>query len=187
MKRVFPVKADQVQAIRKSIHVGMFADRNEFLLLLLLNTALRISDALLITVGMVRDKEYLEIIEMKTKKHKHFPMNGFLKETINIYTKDMDDEDYLFQSKDRDKDGNRRPISRVQAHRIFKEATEKLGIKNVAAHSWRKSYARGLYEKTGDLSLIMRLLNHSSQEMTLRYLHLTDEEDEARIMDFSLF
>jgi len=187
MRRVAPITAKQVELVRESIHVGMFADRNEFMFLLLLNTALRISDALTITVKMVKDQDYLDIVEKKTGKAKHFAMNNDLKNTISDYVKDMDDSDFLFQSKDRDKDGNRRAISRIQASRIFKEATLKVGIKNANCHSWRKSYARGLYEKTGDLSLIMRLLNHSSIEMTLRYLHLTDEEDEKRIMNFSLF
>ena len=187
MKKVYPVEPNQIANIRKSIHHETFGDRNEFLLLLLLNTALRISDALGITVGMVRDKEYLDIVEKKTGKHKHFPMNGFLKDTINEYTKDMEDDDFLFEARDKDKNGNSRAISRQQAHRIFKEATESIGIKNCAAHSWRKSYARGLYEKTKDLSLIMRLLNHSSEAMTLKYLHLTEERDNERIMDFSLF
>jgi len=187
MQRVSPINSNQVESIRASIHVGAFADRNEFMLLLLLNTALRISDALSITVKMVRNKDYLDIVEMKTDKAKHFPMNKDLKEAINTYTKDMEEEDFLFQSRDRDKNGNRKPISRVQAFKILKECSAKIGIPNFSPHGARKAYARGLYEKTGDLSLIMRLLNHSSQEMTLHYLHLQDEEDEARIMDFSLF
>ena len=187
MKRVYPIQPDQVKLIRTSINHGAFGDRNEFMLLFLLNTALRISDALTVTVGMVRDREEIELIEGKTKKHKKFPMNADLQNAINEYTKDLDKNDFLFQSRDLDENGNHKAISRVQAHRIFKQATEKVGLKNVAAHSWRKSYARGLYEKTKDLSLIMRLLNHSSEAMTLNYLHLTEEKDNARIMDFSLF
>lgn len=186
MKRVYPIEQDQVKLIRESIHVGEFGDRNEFMFLFMMNTALRISDVLKITVGMVRGKEYLELIEGKTKKYKKFTINSFLRQLINDYTKDMDDEDYLFQSKKFDENGNRKSISRIHASRILSEAAEKIGIKDFNCHSCRKTYARLIYEKTGDISFVMRLLNHSSEAMTLNYLHLTEEKDNERIMDFSL-
>ena len=185
MRRVYPIEQDQVKLIRESINVGTFGDRNEFLFLFMVNTALRISDILKIKVGMVRGKEYLELVEQKTDKYKKFTMNSFLKNLINKHTKGMQNDDYLFQSR-KSKNGESKPISRMQAHRILKDATEKIGIKDFAAHSCRKTYARLIYEKTGDISFVMRLLNHSSEAMTLNYLHLTEEKDNERIMDFSL-
>lgn len=185
MNRVYPLTQDQIKSIRKTINVGKHGKRNEFLFLLLLNTALRISDALSIKVNMVRNKEYLELIEQKTHKPKKFIMNAYLKEIIAEYTKDMNDNDYLFPSQKPDKHGEYK-ISRQQAHKIFKDATLKIGIDTCAAHSLRKTYARLIYEKTGDIAFVMRLLNHSSEAMTLNYLHLTEEADNERIMDFSL-
>jgi integrase len=186
MQRVNPVKADQIKLIRDSIRVGIRGSRNEFLFLFLMNTALRISDALTLKVSMVRNKEFLELIEQKTGKSKIFAINGFLQQIIFEYTKDMDDNDYLFVSQKLDENNNPKPISRSQAWEILSSAAKKIGIKKFACHSARKTYARLIYEKTKDLSFVMRLLNHSSEKITLRYLHLTEEADNARIMDFSL-
>lgn len=185
MNRVYPLDQTQIKSIREAINVGKYGKRNEFLFLLLINTALRIGDALKITVGMVKDKEYLELVEQKTGKSKRFIMNTFLKEIIADYIKDMQDDEYLFQGQKLNKHGNYK-LSRVQAYRIFKDATEKIGIDNIGCHSMRKTYARLIYEKTGDIAFVMRLLNHSSEAVTLRYLHLTEEKDNKRIMDFSL-
>lgn len=186
MNRVYPIEQDQVKLIRQSINVGTYGGRNEFLFLFMVNTALRISDVLKIKVNMVRDMEFLEIIEQKTSKSKKFPINTFLRQIIDEYTKDMDDEDYLFESRKLNKDGESKPISRVQASHILSQAAIKIGIKGFASHSCRKTYARLIYEKTGDISFVMRLLNHSSERMTLNYLHLTEEKDNELIMDFSL-
>jgi len=186
MKKVYPIEQDQIKLVRSVINDGNFGDRNEFLFLFLLNTALRIGDALKVKVGMVRDKEYLEIIEQKTGKTKKFKMSSFLKQTINEYTKDMSSGEYLFQSRKHDIKGGNKAISRIHAHRIFKDAADKIDIKNFGCHSARKTYARLIYEKTNDISFVMRLLNHSSEAMTLKYLHLTEEKDDRLIMDFSL-
>jgi integrase len=187
MNRVNPIDKDQVRLIRESISLGRRGSRNEFLFLFLINTTLRISDALGIKVGMVRDKDFLEIIEQKTKKKKKFPLNEPLQEIINEYTKDMKNEDYLFQSQKLDKNGSPKPISREQAWAILSNAAKRIGINKFSNHSCRKTYARLIYEKTKDISFVMRLLNHSSEAMTLHYLHLTDEKDNERIMNFSLF
>jgi integrase len=187
MKRVNPIKADQIKLIRESINVGTKGSRNEFLLLFLMNTALRISDALQVKVGMVRGKEFLELTEQKTNKEKVFALNDLLQQVISEYTKNMDDNDYLFPSQKLDKNNNPKPISREQAWNILSSAASEIGIEKFGCHSARKTYARLIFEKTKDISFVMRLLNHSSEEITLKYLHLTQEADNARIMDFSLF
>lgn len=186
MHKVYPITQEQVKLIRESINVGKHGKRNEFMFLLLTNTALRISDALSIKVGMVRDKNYLELIEQKTGKPKKFILNSFLKEIITEYVKGMNDEDYLFASQKLNKDGEYK-LSRQQAYGILKEAAKAIGVNGFANHSCRKTYARLIYEKTGDIAFVMRLLNHSSEAVTLKYLHLTEEADNERIMDFSLF
>lgn len=186
MKKVYPIEKDQVKLIRESINVGTYGSRNEFMFLFMMNTALRVSDIIKIKVGMVRNQEYLELIEQKTEKQKKFIMNSFLKNIVNEYTKNMNDDDYLFQSRKSDKYGESKPISRMQVSRILSESANKIGIKGFNCHSCRKTYARLIYEKTGDIAFVMRLLNHSNERMTLNYLHLTEEKDNELIMDFSL-
>ena len=186
MKRVYPIEKDQVKLMRESINTGIFGDRNEFMFLFMMNTALRISDVLKVKVGMVRNKDFLELTEQKTSKSKKFSMHSFLKQIVNDYTKDMNEDDYLFQSRKSNKNGESKPISRIQASKILSDASSKIGINGFNCHSCRKTYARLIYEKTGDIAFVMRLLNHSSEASTLNYLHLTEEKDNELIMDFSL-
>jgi PHP family Zn ribbon phosphoesterase len=67
-----------LKEIREVLNAGVNGKRNEFLFLLLMNTALRISDALTLKVSMVKGKDYLELKEKKTGKPKKFIMNAFL-------------------------------------------------------------------------------------------------------------
>ncbi len=186
MQKVYPVEASQIKPIRESISAGRKGNRNEMLFLFLANTALRISDVLNVKVGMVKNKEFIELIEQKTEKYKEFALNKDLQQALNEYTKDMDDDQYLFPSQKANRDGEYK-LSREQAWKILSDAAREIGIKKFGCHSARKTYARLIYEETKDISFVMRLLNHSSEKMTLKYLHLTEEKDNERIMNFSLF
>lgn len=48
----------------------------------------------------------------------------------------------------------------------------------IGAHSLRKIFARNLYFSSGkDIALLMRTIGHSSVEMSLRYIGITNEEE----------
>ena len=54
----------------------------------------------------------------------------------------------------------------------------------LGSHSLRKTFARGLYNITKDIALLMQAIGHSSPEMSLRYIGLgqTDQDDAAKKM-----
>lgn len=73
-------------------------------------------------------------------------------------------------------------ITRQACWKVFKTITDvmaKLGESvKVACHSMRKTFARHLYESTGkNIGLVMKIIGHSSQEMTLIYLGISGEEE----------
>lgn len=58
-----------------------------------------------------------------------------------------------------------------------------LGIDYLGTHTMRKTGAYRVYTQTKyNIGLVMRLLNHSSEEMTLRYLGL-DQISRETILD----
>ena len=131
------------------------------------NTSLRISDILPIQVKDVQgDKLYLK--EKKTGKRQEIALNKGITDILEGYIKNMKPDDYLFRSRQ----GGNKPISRQRASQIIKEAVKSVGLspERISCHSMRKSRALRIYKQTGDIALVMKMLNHSSQSVTLRYL-----------------
>ena len=156
--------------------------RDYMLFVLGINTGLRISDLLQLTVADVRDKTHVTITEGKTEKTKRFFLNPQMREEIASYIQGMDDHEYLFQSQK----GDNKPISRVQAYRVLNKAAREVGLDEVGTHSLRKTFGYWHYREFGDVAYLQQLLNHSSQSVTLRYIGIAQEESDKRMEDFFL-
>lgn len=146
-----------------------------------LNTGLRISDILPLKVKDVYNnnmqfREYLVLKEMKTGKEKKIKLNKSIRKAILEYIQNhnLGYENYLFPSSK----GNH--IGRVQAYRVLKEASVIIGIENFGTHSLRKTWGYWTYKMSKyNIGLIMDTFNHSSQNITLRYIGVSqDQKDE---------
>ena len=151
----------------------------DFLLFTLgINSGLRISDLLNLSVEDVKGKERISLREKKTGKLNDFPLSENCKKAIADYLKKTGlTEGPLFPGRD----GG--PLSRIQAWRILSEAAKQVGIKEpIGPHSLRKSYGYHIYKSGVDITRIQAILNHSSPGITLRYIGITkDEIDNIRI------
>lgn len=180
MNEVQPLKNKRdISSIRKALSNN---PRNLLLFTIGINTALRISDILTLKVGDVSG-DYISIVEAKTGKRKRIKINKTVKQAIKTcvppYAKNTD---YLFQSRN----GNK-PISRVQAWRILNRAASIAGVSiDFGTHSLRKTFAYHAYQSGVDLSLLMRVLNHSSQRETLRYIGIESEQIDDVYIDVCL-
>jgi integrase len=151
-----------------------------------LNTGMRIGDIIALKVLDVKNKTHIAIREEKTNKTKLFPINGQLREEINNYINGMREEDYLFESRQKNSAGVKTHITRVQAYRYIKKVAEGLGIENFGLHSFRKSFGYFYYQQTKDIAKLMQIFNHSSQEVTKRYIGLSQEEIDESLQNFFL-
>ncbi|WP_016991701.1 site-specific integrase [Lysinibacillus boronitolerans] len=140
-------------------------------------TGLRIADMLKLKVADVKDKTHIEIHEGKTKKLKRIKLSPDLNRILKGYIAGKEDKEYLFKSRQ----GNGGPISRERAYAILKEAANEFRLKNIGCHSMRKTFGYFMYESTGhDVALLQELFNHSSPEITLRYIGINqDSHDKA--------
>ncbi|WP_312700784.1 tyrosine-type recombinase/integrase [Sedimentibacter sp.] len=146
-----------------------------------LNTGLRISDILPLKIKDIFTEngnfhDYLVIKEKKTKKEKKIKLNDTLRKNIQSYiinNKFLYD-DYLFPSK------KGAYIGKIQAYRVLKEAAVLIGIENFGTHSLRKTWGYWTYKMSKyNIGLIMDTFNHSSQNITLRYIGVNqDQKDE---------
>lgn len=167
-----------VQPIREksdieSMKKAFTNDRDLLLFIFGINSTLRISDILRIKVSDVLGKEVLALREQKTGKMKKFPLNQSIIDAVNsLLPISAKDTDWLFPSRKGDN-----AISRVQAYRILNETAKRAGINTeIGTHTLRKTFAYHAYKSGVDLSVLMSVLNHSSQRETLRYIGIVQDD-----------
>lgn len=73
------------------------------------------------------------------------------------------------------------PLSRYQAYRIVKDAAAFAGLNaNVSCHSLRKTFGYHAWKQGAQPALLMNIYNHSSYQITKRYLCIDqDDKDEV--------
>lgn len=181
MNRVEPIRS--VEKIKQMKSLLLKQNFRDYLLFNFgINTGFRISDILDLKVKDVKDKTHIEITEQKTNKSKKQMINGQLKQDIDRYIQDMEDEEYLFQSRK----GENEPISRVQAYRVLKKAANKLGLKKIGTHTLRKTFGYHHYQRNKDVAMLQQLFNHSSPSVTLDYIGISQDEQDASMKNFYL-
>lgn len=156
--------------------------KNYLMFVVGINTGLRISDILKLKVSDFKDKTHIVIKEQKTDKSKRFLINNQLRQEIDRYILGMKDEDFLFQSRN----GNNKPITRVQAYRILNNVAEKLSISEVGTHTLRKTFGYWHYQQYKDVAILQDIFNHSAPSVTLRYIGINDDNKDNTIKDFYL-
>lgn len=154
--------------------------RDYLLFVMGINTGLRVSDLLRLKIGDVIDgagkvMESIQIREKKTGKVKTFYINEAVSKAIGEYMKNNDraPNSFLFRSRK----GNNQPITRVQAYRILNEACSTVKVNGaIGMHTLRKTFGYWAYQQGIDITLLMKIFNHSSPSITLRYIGITQEE-----------
>ncbi len=164
--------------------------RNHLLVIIGLNTALRISDILelrwrdVYDSGKSRFEKHITIAEQKTGKRTEVFINENIRNALVLYReeqikkkREVADGQYLFEGRK----NTGRPISRVQAHRIIKEVAENCGISGVVScHSLRKTFGYYAWQQGVSPVMLMNIYNHSSFIITQRYLGI-EQDDRDKI------
>ncbi len=189
MREVNPIK--DVKKIRRVKRL-MKKDGNYRDLLMFtlgINAGLRISDILnmkwkdlLMKDGRIKDE--VRVKEKKTGKTKIFPLNGAVKRAIEAYienSKNIEYNSYVFLSRKKSKEGKPQPISRVAAWQSINKYCKMAGIEqNVGTHTLRKTFGYHQYKNGTDIAMLQKMLNHSSPQVTLRYIGIEREKLNAR-------
>lgn len=164
--------------------------RNYLMMVMGLNTALRISDLLGLRWGDVYDsalekyKVHLSLVERKTDKSSLILLNRNVTEALSVHMAQMQKRgrqvnpgDWLFENQKRP--GN--PISRIQAFRIVRKAAQDCHLEGViSCHSLRKTFGYYAWRQGVEPAMLMNLFNHSSFANTIRYLGI-EQDDRDRV------
>lgn len=183
------LRPEELEAILKSFKT--FQQR--FFFLLGLNTALRVSDIIDLTVAKVTQPRFT-VIEKKTKKAKMIEPSQELREIIFQYIKlyNLENAEYLFPSREKNaanyqtdkmnSSEKKNHITRATALNWIKSAAKIAGIQLVnddgiiGTHTMRKTWAwsaMNQINKSGEklsIDQISKALNHSNVAVTEHYL-----------------
>jgi integrase len=169
---------------------GSHRYRDLLLLVVGINTALRISDLLQLRIGQLVDEqgnvqERFSIREEKREKRNQVVINASIRDALDKYLAAYPEvstkpNHFLFFSSRRNGPIYTRSITRVQAWRVVAEMCSAVGlVGNYGTHTLRKTWGYHARQSGVPLELIMAKLNHSNIAMTKRYLGITDDELQA--------
>lgn len=153
-----------------------------------INSGLRISDLLKLRVSDVyendKPKDRIRLREKKTNKFKDFPLSDNAKSALKEYlkTRDYKDHEPLFISRK-----NRGFLLRQQAYKILNSVAKDVGIKEkIGTHTLRKTFGYHAYKNGYDITIVQKILNHSSPSVTLRYIGITQDKLDDVYMNLDL-
>lgn len=181
MNFVQPIRdVEKVREVRA--YLANKNDRDELLFCFGIFSGLRISDILRLRVRDVKGKTVLIVREQKvqntrkTNKSKRIPIQSELQRLIKRYVKGRQDDEYLFKSRQ----GKNKPITRVRAYDILREAAYANELSEIGTHTLRKTFGYHIYAATKDVALLQDIFNHSAPYITLKYIGVNqDSIDEA--------
>jgi len=157
------------------------------------NTALRISDLLALTMKDVRslnpEEPALNVTEQKTGKHRKIVVNrtalGVMQRRLAKYP----DHKWLFQSvaANRKRRELPKPINRRSVSRVFEKVGQKVAPKvALGTHSMRKTRGYAMYKAGRSIESIAKVFNHSSPTVTMRYIGLVQQDIDESYTELEL-
>ncbi len=188
MNFVEPIRDRKKIAQIKNLLRGQRHYRDLLLFTVGINTALRISDVLELTIGKCLDEKgrirnRFWIREQKRGKRQEVVINASIREALQEYLSEFpeirkDPSNYLFSFPHHNDFSSH--IKRGQAWKLITSICLEVGLsENFGTHSLRKTWGYHARMSGVDLALIMHKLNHESIAYTKRYLGITDDELEA--------
>lgn len=185
MATTAPIKEKEKIKELKNYFLSKREFRNHVLVCMGINTALRISDILVLTWDNVYDfntksyYDHLSVIEKKTNKKAVTYLNKSVIGSLQMLFEHSrpSSGDFIFQSRI----GKNCHIGRNRAYCILKEASKNIQLgNNFSCHSLRKTFGYHAWKEGVQPAMIMSIYNHSSFEVTKHYLCI-DQEDKDEV------
>ncbi|MBU9714430.1 tyrosine-type recombinase/integrase [Evansella tamaricis] len=185
IKDVQPIRDKQQLEDMKWALKRHCSERDYILFILGCETGLRVGDLLKLKRNQIlnlktKREKILRAKEGKTKKIRDIYIGKCFNEVFE-YAYTLESQ-WLFPSRKGDK-----AISPTQAYRQLNKAADFAGVDNVGNHTLRKTFGYWFYKATKDIAMLQEILNHSTPDITLRYIGITKEETNNTLKTFSVF
>jgi len=60
------------------------------------------------------------------------------------------------------------------------------GVKSIGTHTMRKTFGYWFYKQTKDIAMLQEILNHSTPQITLKYIGINKEEKNNILDTFNI-
>lgn len=187
-----PIRTKEDIEKMKSYFLSKERYRDYAMFVMGINTALRISDLLELKWEDIFDtqknayKNHVDIYEQKTNKHAVVALNSSCISATKLLKKHQPfkkSDEYIFCRRKDHYDH----ISRNRAYHIIKDAAIANHIEgNISCHSLRKTFGYHAWKMGTPSALIMSIYNHSSIEITKRYLSISQDDKDAVFQSMNL-
>jgi site-specific recombinase XerD len=184
------IKPLSVEQMRRALHVfdirRFTGLRNQMILLLFLDTGLRLSELAGIQLTSINFEDGFILVQGKGGKERWVPFGKGTAKALWGYIKKreqrvMHGESALFITQD----GNRLAPRGIQI--VFRRLKKVLKLEGVrfSPHTLRHSFALAYIENGGDPFSLQHILGHSTQTMTAKYINMARRNVKAQHNKFS--
>ncbi|MDR4919083.1 tyrosine-type recombinase/integrase [Bacillus pseudomycoides] len=181
---VQPIRSkDQIEDMKWALKRHC-SERDYILFTIGINTGLRVSDLLQLETHMIlklkrKRRKELKVKEGKTKKERIINLTSIFDEVYQ-YAQTVENT-WLFPSRK----GNQ-PISKIQAYRQLQKAGDFADVESIGTHTMRKTFGYWFYKQTKDVAMLQDILNHSTPQITLKYIGINKEEEDNILDNFQI-
>lgn len=169
-KLIEPLSPEEVRALLGACdRQSDSGSRNYAILLLLLDTGLRASELLGLTIRDVRFAQGLVKVLGKGNKERTVPFGPTTQKVLFEYLeiwRPKSTDDHFFLSR------TGTQMTWVGLHLMLRRLGEKSGVRRVHAHLVRHTFAVSWVEDDGDPFSLQKILGHSTLEMVRNYVNL---------------
>lgn len=194
MKIVQPIR--NMEVLERCYEIARDYDRGkppqtlswELILVVGLNTSLRVGDFTRFRVEDLRGREYAQVEAQKTGKDTRILINPAARRAINRLTEGRNPREWAFQSRQIDRRTRLpKPVSRQRVYQIINQIARQAGIQErVGCHTLRKTFGYHYYRMTGDVVSLQRILGHHNRRDTLVYIGVIQDEIDESLRKFKL-
>jgi site-specific recombinase XerD len=162
-----------VEQLERLFTVGCVQPRDRAFLMTVYGGGLRINEACHLRVEDLQSgRHQIRVVQGKGKKDRYTLLSPRLLEELRGYWKLFRLDGWLFPSPH----AVQQPMIDATGQRIFNRAVARAGLpRQGGIHSLRHSFATHLLESGVEITVVQRLLGHSSLNTTAGYLHVRQE------------
>ena len=168
----------QMAQAKKLEYSTRIATRTATIVILLLNTGLRVSELCALQQKDIRIEEQKAVLTIRSgkgNKYREIPLNADARRAIQSWlTMSNAESKYIFTSE------SKRPLTRQTVEWHLKKLGQKIGI-HLHAHKLRHTFAKNLIDQNVQIDRVATLMGHSKLESTMLYTQasLSDLEREV--------
>jgi len=187
-KSVVRAQVFSIEQLEQLFTVGCDRPRDRAFLMTVYGGGLRLNEACHLRVTDLHgDRQQIRVVQGKGKKDRYTLLSSRLREELRRYWKLYRLEGWLFPAHH----DVQQPMIDATGQRIFYRAVQRAGLpRQGGIHSLRHSFATHLLESGVEITVVQRLLGHTSLNTTAGYLHVRQErlgqiKSPLQLLDFN--